>query len=170
MSQVGLCHEITNGCGITWDFHAVTRETRVPARADCCVDLSRRRDKLGFSHHSEVASLKPAAQEALLNLAEENKLSVRELRDEVRQFKRLETSGPTALPTGKYSLVYADPPWQYDFAETDNRQIENHYQTMPVAEICALPVGGVCDEDCVLLLWATSPKPCAACVQMSNGC
>jgi N6-adenosine-specific RNA methylase IME4 len=122
------------------------------------VDLSRRRDNLGFSHHSEVASLKPAAQEALLDLAEENELTVRELRDEVRKFKRLETHGPTALPTGRYSLVYADPPWQYDFAETDNRQIENHYQTMPVAEICALPVSDVCAEDCVLLLWATSPK------------
>jgi N6-adenosine-specific RNA methylase IME4 len=122
------------------------------------VDSSLRSEELSFSHHKEVASLKPAAQEALLNLAEENKLSVRELRDEVRQFKRLETGGPTALPTRKYSVVYADPPWRYEFCESDTREIENQYPTMALSEICELPIGDICTEDCTLLMWATSPK------------
>lgn len=54
------------------------------------------------------------------------------------------------------NLVLADPPWQYDFAETDNRQIENQYPSATVAEICAhAPCTAT---DCVLLLWATAPK------------
>lgn len=62
------------------------------------------------------------------------------------------------LPTGKYSVIYADPPWQYDFSLSDSRKIENQYQTMTVGDICALPVADIENNDCVLLMWATSPK------------
>ena len=34
---------------------------------------------------------------------------------------------------------------------------ENHYPTMTTADICALPVGDVADNDAVLFLWATWP-------------
>jgi N6-adenosine-specific RNA methylase IME4 len=64
----------------------------------------------------------------------------------------LETGGET------YPVIYADPPWQYDFTLTDNRAIENHYPTMTIDEICALPVGNIAAPDCALFLWATSPK------------
>lgn len=62
------------------------------------------------------------------------------------------------LPSGKYSVIYADPPWQYDFSLTDNRKIENQYPTMAVDDICSLPIADIENEDCVLLMWATSPK------------
>ena len=29
-----------------------------------------------------------------------------------------------------YTVILADCPWRYDFAETDNRKIENQYPTM----------------------------------------
>ena len=56
----------------------------------------------------------------------------------------------------EYSIIYADPPWRYDFAETKNRAIENHYPTMTTAELCNLKVPAA--KDCVLYLWATAPK------------
>lgn len=59
------------------------------------------------------------------------------------------------------SLVLADPPWQYDFAETDSRQIENQYPSATVEEICShinSPWAPPLSEDCVLFLWATAPK------------
>ena len=42
----------------------------------------------------------------------------------------------------------------------DKRQgvAENHYPTMKLSDICALPVGDLADEDCVLFLWATYPN------------
>jgi len=63
------------------------------------------------------------------------------------------------LPTGKrYPVIYADPPWRYDYAETESRAIENQYPTMPLDDICALPVSDLATDDAVLFLWATSPK------------
>lgn len=56
----------------------------------------------------------------------------------------------------KPNLVLADPPWRYDFAETDNRQIENQYPTGSVDEIIFQRPDT--HPDCVLFLWATMPK------------
>lgn len=58
----------------------------------------------------------------------------------------------------RYPVLLADPPWRYEFAEADNREIENKYPTLSLDEIKALPVGDVAAEDAVLFLWATSPK------------
>ena len=44
---------------------------------------------------------------------------------------KLEVETPP-LPEGKYNVIYADPPWRYDFSETDSRKIENQYPTMPL--------------------------------------
>lgn len=56
----------------------------------------------------------------------------------------------------KYDLIYADPPWNYDFSETENREIENHYPTMETDSIKDLDVPKA--ENCVLYMWATAPK------------
>lgn len=60
------------------------------------------------------------------------------------------------LPAGIFRLVYADPPWRYEHVETESRAIENQYPTMSLDEICAFEVPAA--DDCVLFLWATSPK------------
>lgn len=62
------------------------------------------------------------------------------------------------LPDGKFSLIYGDPPWKYEHAKSENRAIETNYQTMTLDEICGLRVLGIAADDCVLFLWATSPK------------
>jgi N6-adenosine-specific RNA methylase IME4 len=62
----------------------------------------------------------------------------------------------TPLPDGKFSLIYADPPWRYEHVKTESRAIENQYPTMSLDEICALQVPAA--DDSVLFLWATSPK------------
>ena len=59
---------------------------------------------------------------------------------------------------GQYTIIYADPPWRYEHVKTENRAIENHYPTMDLDEICALPVSDIATPDSVLFLWTTSPK------------
>lgn len=63
------------------------------------------------------------------------------------------------LSTGKrYGVILADPPWRFEpySRETGmDRAPENHYPTMTVEEIKALPVPAA--VDCVLFLWATAP-------------
>ena len=34
----------------------------------------------------------------------------------------------------EFEVVYADPPWRYDFSKSDSREIENQYPTMTVDE------------------------------------
>jgi N6-adenosine-specific RNA methylase IME4 len=67
-----------------------------------------------------------------------------------------------ALPAGKqrWPIVYADPPWRYErpALATPNRAVENHYPTMTLEEICALPVGILASDDALLFMWATAPK------------
>jgi len=59
------------------------------------------------------------------------------------------------LPEGKYFVLYADPPWQYQnvgFDESANQQ----YPTLPVEEICALPIQELITDKAVLFLWVTN--------------
>jgi ParB/RepB/Spo0J family partition protein len=71
---------------------------------------------------------------------------------------RLAARDITAELAPAASVVLADPPWQYDFAETDSRQVENQYPTATVAEIVSHGDGWPLAADCVLFLWATAPK------------
>ena len=62
------------------------------------------------------------------------------------------------FPVGKFGVIYADPPWEYEFSQSGSRTIENHYPSMPLEEICNLPTMALADDNCILFLWATSPK------------
>lgn len=66
---------------------------------------------------------------------------------------------PVVFSTAKrYSVIYADPPWHYrDKANAGKRGAIHKYPTMPLAEICAMPVADIALPDSVLMLWATSP-------------
>lgn len=119
------------------------------------VQLSVRTDNLSWEHHKLVAPFTTSKQKRLLRKAEKEGWSVAELRKEIR------TSLPTEdipLPDGQYNLIYADPPWRYEHSKTDSRKIENQYPTMELDDICDLDVADVAAEDCVLFMWATSPK------------
>jgi len=59
---------------------------------------------------------------------------------------------------GKFSVFYADPPWNYGNAGLDDYgHAERHYKTMLTDDICALPVKEYCTTNAVLFLWTTSP-------------
>jgi len=59
---------------------------------------------------------------------------------------------------GVFPILYADPPWRYEYIATDSRAIENQYPTMDLEKIKALPIADISAPDAVLFLWATSPK------------
>jgi N6-adenosine-specific RNA methylase IME4 len=127
-------------------------------------ERSRRRDLLTWGHHAEVAALDVVDQDDLLDKAETGMWSVAELRQAVRGYKRgvkvaeivrRHSGDPSTL--GSFPVIYADPPWRYDFAvDETTRAVENHYPTMGLEEIAGLNVPAA--DDGVLFLWATSPK------------
>lgn len=67
-------------------------------------------------------------------------------------------ANPPVYPEGKYGILLVDPPWQYDFAASSTRAIENQYATMSLEELGELPVGDWCLDDGVLYMWVTAPK------------
>lgn len=67
----------------------------------------------------------------------------------------------------KYQIIYADPPWDYNFKSptasprppTSQRAggASYYYPTMPTVQIKQLYVQPLCEDDCMLYLWATNP-------------
>jgi N6-adenosine-specific RNA methylase IME4 len=64
---------------------------------------------------------------------------------------------PYYTEPGKYSIIYADPPWSYNDKNCNGACLK-HYQTMTDKDIWKLPVGEMAEKDCVLFMWATYPK------------
>ena len=122
------------------------------------VPMSRRRDTLSFGHHEVVAPLSPDQQVKWLDQAESETLTRSELRRVVADARAAETIAATPLPKGKHNVIYADPPWRYDFSVSDSRKIENQYPKMEVDQICEIDVNSITADDAVLFMWGTSPK------------
>lgn len=129
------------------------------------IPLSRRRENVDFSHHAEVAALPAPVADRILQIADpslrddKQPLAVAEVRDLVRQAQRQDAADAAPpMPDGLYSVILADPPWRHDVGTTDpSRAIElQHYATMSLDAICALPLPAIAD-DAVLFLWATAP-------------
>jgi hypothetical protein len=70
------------------------------------VEASRRRDNLTWSHHAEVCSLEPEEQDRWLDLAAAERMSVADLRIELRTARRCGgESEPTARPKAEANMV-----------------------------------------------------------------
>jgi N6-adenosine-specific RNA methylase IME4 len=140
--------------------------------ADRFKDLCRRRHKLSFYHHEEVAVFPAATADQFLVDAEDNKWSVRDLRAAVFRAKSQAKRKPiedgctvddlyALIASGKrFSVIYCDPAWTFEVfgALGKDRSAEKHYETLTLDEIKALPVGDLAAEDCVLLMWAIMPE------------
>lgn len=66
-------------------------------------------------------------------------------------------SGPlSGLRRRHYGVIYADPPWTF-LTRSDkgkDRSAEQHYSTMTLEEIKALPVAELAAPNCALFMWA----------------
>lgn len=60
----------------------------------------------------------------------------------------------------KYSVIYADPPWEFKVysGKGKMRSAERHYDTMSLADIAALPVEALAADSCALFMWAVMPE------------
>jgi|APSaa5957512493_1039668.scaffolds.fasta_scaffold170370_1 N6-adenosine-specific RNA methylase IME4 len=62
------------------------------------------------------------------------------------------------LPDKKYNIIYADPPWKYDFIRSKSRSLDNHYNQMSIEDIKNMPVNSIAEDNSILCLWVTFPK------------
>jgi len=61
-----------------------------------------------------------------------------------------------------YSILYADPPWDYNGREQHNKTTANksavdHYNTATLEDLKKIDVVSVCAKDCLLFMWTSSP-------------
>ena len=68
------------------------------------------------------------------------------------------------FPNKKYSIIYADPPWDYKgqlqhtgSGGKDSGGAIRHYPTVPVSEMKTWDVASISEEDCLLFMWSSSP-------------
>jgi N6-adenosine-specific RNA methylase IME4 len=85
------------------------------------------------------------------------------MNNELSQFSQFE---PLVSPR-RYSVIYADPPWQYKsrgiYQETFPKRkqtrkpqnVSEKYKTMDAKQIAAFNVKEIADRDCALFLWTT---------------
>jgi N6-adenosine-specific RNA methylase IME4 len=127
------------------------------------VPTSVRTEVLYWQHHAHVAALPPPQQRKWLALAVKEEWSSNQLKAAIARQAALDKTTQIefdAAALGKHAVLYGDPPWQYEhpLMGGSNRSIENHYPTMTLDEICALPVADIAHTDAVLFMWATNPK------------
>lgn len=60
----------------------------------------------------------------------------------------------------KYNIILADPAWNFRVWSKKGlgKSADNHYPTMKLNDICALPVADISAADSALFLWATFPN------------
>jgi N6-adenosine-specific RNA methylase IME4 len=78
---------------------------------------------------------------------------LRRVRRETKMQEISEGNRPLDTQDKKYSVVLADPPWRYDFSFSDSRAIEEHYPTMEIEDIMALPVHAILSDNAIIFLW-----------------
>ena len=68
------------------------------------------------------------------------------------------------FPNKKYSIIYADPPWDYKgqlqhtgSGGKDSGGAVRHYPTVSVSEMKTWDVASISEEDCLLFMWSSSP-------------
>lgn len=108
------------------------------------VESSRRRDDLSFSHHTEVAALEPEKQDYWLDKAQDEKLTRKQLRQEISKEKNTDDRkrAPAhgfednqlhqgncleilnSLPDNSIDMVLSDPPYGIDFVS--NHRIDKY--------------------------------------------
>lgn len=131
---------------------------------------------LAGTSHDTVAKYKKireAADEDTLRKVDSGELSINsayvEIKKAVKKEQKHETTTRIAINNQntydsldsiassdvRFKTVYADPPWSYGNQGT-RASTDNHYPTMSVEEIIALPVSQIVDDDAHLHLWTTN--------------
>lgn len=107
----------------------------------------------------EQAAIVALSEKEILSKAKEINAAIRSRRrGEVRQMHEELSRNSAPLPQDrKYPVIYADPATEFKSGFGD-RSIENHYPTEDIDFWCALPVGDLALDHCLLLCWTTVPQ------------
>ena len=165
--QIDTRKEIATAAGVSHD--TVSKVERIQETAAPELVAALRASKVSINAAADVATLPKEEQAVLVARGTKEILQaakeIRAARTEERRNERLEKivaistgNAPVGEIAERYPVIYLDPPWRYEHAESESRAIENQYPTMSLEEIKAMDMTKVAFDDCVMFMWATSPK------------
>ena len=84
-----------------------------------------------------------------------------------RELVKRQRKDSPPLPSDKFRVLYADPPWSYGNTWSGGEEkfserwtaAETHYPSMTISELCAMgnDIKDITESNAVLFLWVTSP-------------
>jgi N6-adenosine-specific RNA methylase IME4 len=149
--SVASAHEVRN--------HGAPELVSAVEHDDIAVSTAADVAKLPIQEQQEIVA---RGEPEILRTSKDIRARKTELRRSVRIARLAKISeGNTDLPLGqRFPIILADPAWKfrvYDEASGMDRAAANHYPTMPLEEICKLPVAQLATADSVLFLWCPAP-------------
>jgi len=125
---------------------------------------------VSVSAAADVATLPAQEQREIVARGEREILraaqDIRARKAEIRRAERIERLAATCNQSApfpsdrRYAVLYADPPWHFNVYNEESgieSAAGNHYSTMSLEEICALPVLSLASPDAALFMWTTVP-------------
>jgi len=119
------------------------------------IDISDRSENLGVRHAQQIASLPEEEKKFWAEEIKKEAIPVRELKEKIKQ-RRKELMPKPEIPDGKFSVMYADPPWDIGSMVLDKWEspLEDKYPTMTSGELENMKLPEMA-EDCVCFMWTT---------------
>ena len=129
--------------------------------------------KVNPRYVSDAKQIQEAAPELFAEILKGNK-SLSEVKRAMRQAQiRQDThSTGSGLPSGKFRVFYADPPWTNGAKLANRNEVtdktscvsthfnggaEKHNPAISIAKLRAMDIKSICDENAVLFMWVPSP-------------
>ena len=125
---------------------------------------------VSVSAAADVATLSAQEQREIVARGEREILraaqDIRARKAEIRRAERIERLAATCNQSApfpsdrRYAVLYADPPWHFNVYNEESgieSAAGNHYSTMSLEEICALPLLSLASPDAALFMWTTVP-------------
>jgi N6-adenosine-specific RNA methylase IME4 len=72
----------------------------------------------------------------------------------VKLFQELQPEAPPI--DGKYRVIYADPPWEYNNSGFE-MSAANQYPTMSIEALIDMKIQNIAEDNAILFMWATNP-------------
>lgn len=112
------------------------------------------RDTVVADSQTELLKLARLDEEQQVAVAE--KLASGEAKSVAQAVRTLDRADAPPIPDGVFSVLYADPPWEYNNSGLGG-SAASHYPTIATTDLCAMSVAERIADNAVLFLWVTNP-------------
>ena len=111
-------------------------------------------------NQSQLLMLAKMPEEAQIDISERIKSGEAKSVTDARTQKHKDDIHDIEPPTGKYQVIYVDPPWSYGQALENYGPASRHYATMTTEDIKAMrpQIDEIAMDNSALFIWTTSPK------------